>query len=165
MLNYSDRARNVLYARGFSLVEMMLVVTLLLITTLVAVPSYNSYIDSQRARTATSGLSTAFAQARTEALRRREVVVVCGSNAAGAACSNSTNWSGGWLVVDGGGVILGSWAAPRGGSAIDASAATITFRSTGEVTAAANVEVSVSRQTRCVRVLLSGQSHSDTGGC
>lgn len=162
---YSDRKRPVLYARGFSLVEMVLVVALLLITTLVAVPGYNSYIDNERARTATSGLSTAFAQARAEALRRREVVVVCGSNAVGAACNNSTNWSGGWLVVDGDGVVLGSWPAPRGGSAIDASAATVTFRSSGETTAAVNVEVSVSGQSRCVRVLVSGQSHSDTGGC
>jgi len=152
-------------ASGFTLVELMITVAILVIIALVAVPSYNNYIANERARTATTGLSTAFAQARSEAIKSRQVVSVCGSNAAGTACNNATDWSAGWLVVDGAGVVLGSFAPPGGTPGITASGNVINFRNTGETNAAFNVAVSVSGQNRCVRVLVSGLTHSATGGC
>lgn len=151
---------------GFSLIEVMITVFIFGILAGIAVPGMQGLIANNRAQTMTQGLRTASALAQSEAIRLRENVSVCGSNAASTACSGSANWSGGWLVVvDGSGEVLRSWEATAGGPSVMSSVANVQFNALGTPGGATNIAVSISGETRCVRVLVSGQSHSEKGGC
>lgn len=151
---------------GFSLIEVMITVFIFGILAGIAVPGMQDLIANNRAQTMTQGLRTATALAQSEAIRLRGNVSVCGSNAASTACSGSTNWSGGWLVVaDASGEVLRSWEASAGGPSVTSAAARVQFDALGTPGAATNIAVSISGQARCVRVLVSGQSHSEKGGC
>lgn len=91
------------HLRGFTLIELMVVVAILGILTAMAAPSFTSYLARQQLRDQTSAFARAINQARTEAVKRGRIVVVCRSNAPEATprptCSNhSGNWASGWVV-------------------------------------------------------------------
>ena len=81
--------------QGVTLIELMLVMTIMAILMGIAIPSFNSTIRDNRVLTAANGYAAAIATARAEAVRRGRMVSVCPS-ADGAACS--TDWSAGWIV-------------------------------------------------------------------
>lgn len=97
-------------SRGFTLVEMLVVMTIGAILVAAAVPSFRTLIANTRASNGTNALSGAFEYARSEAIRRGAVVSVCRSldpNAAPAAlaCSNAAggvfgagDWASGWVM-------------------------------------------------------------------
>jgi type IV fimbrial biogenesis protein FimT len=97
-------------SRGFTLVEVMVVLTIGAILVAAAVPSFQRVIANTRASNGTNALSGAFELARSEAIRRGVVVSVCRTldpNAAPAAlaCSNAAggiyaagDWASGWIM-------------------------------------------------------------------
>jgi len=89
---------------GFTLVEMMVVVAILVILASIALPSFRPMIANSRIVATTNDLVADLALARSEAAKRggTTVVTVCASSD-GSSCSGSTDWSSGRLVfVDGG---------------------------------------------------------------
>lgn len=82
---------------GFTLVESIVVLCILSICVGTAVPSLAPLMERQRTTTAMNSLLTHMAEARMAAISRRQGAVLCPSRD-GASCSDSTDWSGGWLV-------------------------------------------------------------------
>lgn len=77
--------------RGFTLVEMMVVLALAVVLLTIGVPSFSQIIKNNRLIAQTNALSGLLASARSEAITRRAVVTVCGS-------SNGTACDGQWSV-------------------------------------------------------------------
>ncbi|WP_306993017.1 GspH/FimT family pseudopilin [Pseudoxanthomonas winnipegensis] len=80
--------------RGFTLLELMVTVTVLGILAAIAFPSFRNTIRSTRVATTTNQLLTAVALARTEAIKSRASGLCPSANA--TSCSG--DWSDGWLV-------------------------------------------------------------------
>lgn len=86
--------------KGFSLIEMMVVLAVLAISLLLAAPAFTDLIRDNRLVSSTYGLRATLNLARSEALARRAPVVVCGTTD-GSACSKTTDWSSGYLALMG----------------------------------------------------------------
>lgn len=87
------------FGRGFSLVELLVTLTVAGILLALAVPSMATFLQSNRLTTATNNLMADMQLARTEAIKRGVQAAVCKS-ADGSTCSTSTSvsWAAGWLV-------------------------------------------------------------------
>lgn len=93
-------------SRGFTLIELMVVIAIVAILTTVAVPSFKQLIQSN---TMSSNVNTFLADmryARSEAIRRGGVVIMCRSDAPEAAspvCGagsgpDGNGWVSGWII-------------------------------------------------------------------
>lgn len=85
---------------GFSVVELMVVVLVLVIISVIAYPQFGPFIANQHADGIQSSLTAALRLARSEAIKRNTPVGVCpASTAASPQCDATTfNWSNGWIV-------------------------------------------------------------------
>ncbi|BBL35859.1 hypothetical protein Nstercoris_02136 [Nitrosomonas stercoris] len=103
----------VLINKGFSLVELMVTISIASILLAVAVPSYQFLMKGSHLTTQANEFMTALHYARSEAVKRGMRITICKS-ADGATC-NGDSWQDGWLIfsdagiagsVDGGDEIL-----------------------------------------------------------
>jgi type IV fimbrial biogenesis protein FimT len=58
------------HSAGFSLIELMIVVSIIIITSSIAVPSFKAWIQNTQIRTAAESIHSGLQKARTEALKR-----------------------------------------------------------------------------------------------
>ena len=98
--------------RGFTLVELLVVLTISAILVAAAVPSFVWLMTTTRVSNGANTLSAAFERARSEAVRRGTVVSVCRTlnpNAieSALACTNAAgggyaagDWSAGWVMFE-----------------------------------------------------------------
>lgn len=84
-------------SKGFTLVELMITVSIASILLAVAVPNYQSLMRDSRLTTQANELMTALHYARSEAVKRSVRVTICKSSD-GSACNNGSNWQDGWLI-------------------------------------------------------------------
>lgn len=84
------------HARGFSLIEMVMVMTVASILLAIAVPSFRSFMQNSRLTTQANTLVYAMTLARSEAIRLDIPVQVCASSD-GATCGGGA-WTDGWIV-------------------------------------------------------------------
>ena len=143
-------------ARGFTLVELLTVVAVVVVLTLIAVPSFNELARSQRVQMVAMDLFTSLLRARSESIKQNTDVTLAPAG----------TWVAGWAVA-------------VGGTNIDTHAATsniaisdpgvVTYRSSGRVAGTTQPKFSVSAaQTatkRCVQVNLSGEPAVTSGAC
>jgi len=89
---------------GFTLMEMLTVMTVTAILLGIGIPSFKYVTQSNRSSSEINGLLGDMQFARAEAIREGQSVTVCPSTD-GAACNVSTSWEQGWLVFSDTGVI------------------------------------------------------------
>jgi len=82
---------------GFTLTELMIVVTVFGVLVGLALPNYNQFVRNQRVKTASFEVFSSLMQARSEAITR---------NASVTMAPVSGNWANGWTVTDAGGTVL-----------------------------------------------------------
>lgn len=133
--------------RGFSLLELMVVLAIIAIVALIALPDFRSTLDASRTTSAANNLLGAFKLARSEAVLRRASVTVCPSSDQ-STCSGS--WSDGGVVRTNAGVVIRTIPAAGG---VTIAGAAISFN--GDGTSAGG---SVTVDTRTVTVNPIGHS-------
>lgn len=152
---------------GFSLIELMVVISVVAILAAVATPSFNQFILSQRVKTASFDLVSTQLLARSEAIKRNTDVTV--------ALKNTTSgWMGGWTVT------YATTAAPTTPITLldqtaytgitivgPTSPASVIYKgASGRPNAGKTTfQLSADSAIRCVTVDLSGMTSTKTGAC
>jgi len=83
--------------QGFTLIELMLTLTVAAIVLGIAIPSFNQTMLNNSSASLGSELSVALNYARSEAVKRAKRVSICASDN-GTSCLAINNWDKGWLV-------------------------------------------------------------------
>lgn len=129
--------------RGFSLLELMIVLVMAAILVALAGPNFTGSISRSQVNSMRDGLASAFQFARSEALKRKGPVTAC-SSVNQATCGGG--WQNGWIVfsdtdgdgaLDGGEQILQVEYAENRINAYASAANSVTFSSIGRATAGA----------------------------
>lgn len=148
--------------RGFTAIELLVVVSIVAIFAAVAAPGLQSLVAGQRIKALTYDLTADLLLARSEALKRNTAVSVVRSGA---------SWDAGW-VMSSGGVTLSTRNAASGSISFTGAPQTITFGANGRVTSPADpVRISITSASaganaqRCVELDLSGRARSNIGAC
>ena len=89
--------------RGFTLLELMIVVAIGGVLAMIAVPALRDTLQNTRQSSAVGLLVNDLNQARGEAIKRNRRVIMCvrdpaGTPDGGDLCAASTDWRGGWVV-------------------------------------------------------------------
>ena len=82
---------------GFTLIELLVAFTVLAVLAMVAVPSFNEAILSNKLTTFANNFVTSAYLARSEAIKRNANVRLCRS-ADGTSCATFGGWQQGWVV-------------------------------------------------------------------
>lgn len=117
-------------SRGFTLVELMVVLAVLGIVLGIAIPNFQRVVVSNRMAAQANDLITALSLARSEAVKRAAQVTVCASSDR-ATCTGG--WAQGWIVRDAAGNALRVFG-PLSGNSTLAGAPQIVFTATGGTT-------------------------------
>ncbi len=148
-------------ARGFTLTEVMITITILGIITAFALPSMTEFVRDQRVKGATQDVFATLLFARSEAIKRAADVNVN---------PVATDWAGGWSVAAGG-TNLKVQTAISGVTISGAASGALVYRRDGRLSSAVPIFVVSSpadtRVTaRCIRIDPSGRASilTDTNG-
>jgi type IV fimbrial biogenesis protein FimT len=83
--------------KGFTLIELIVVVAIAAVVLMIGIPSFSASIKSSEVQTGSSNFFTTLLLARSEAVKRNQPAVICKS-ADGAACTAAGDWEDGWLI-------------------------------------------------------------------
>jgi type IV fimbrial biogenesis protein FimT len=92
--------RPVRSAAGFTMLELMLTISIAAILLVIGVPSFRYVTVSNRASAEINGLLGDMQFARGEAIKEGQPVSICASSD-GATCLGTTAWHSGWIVFSG----------------------------------------------------------------
>jgi type IV fimbrial biogenesis protein FimT len=88
--------------KGFTLVELLVTLTILTILMLIGVPAMQGFLQSRQATAQADTVASSLKFARSEAIKHGQRVVMCRTTSADSvtpACDNtSADWASGWLV-------------------------------------------------------------------
>jgi len=96
-LNSHINSRNSSKKNGFTLIEMMVSVSIAAILISIAVPSFKTMFKNNRITAATNEFIAALILTRSEALKRNNNVSICASTNQ-MTCTNGTDFAKGWIV-------------------------------------------------------------------
>lgn len=85
-----------MHERGFTLIELIITVTVVAILAGVVAPGFNSFIKDRRLNSQINAIITAVHSARAEASSRRKIVTLCAST--DLSSCNTANWESGWIM-------------------------------------------------------------------
>lgn len=140
--------------RGFSIIELMIVVAIVAALAAIATPSFRSILATSRIKTAATDIHLSLMRARSEAIKRNINVTV----------SAPGSWLGGWTVSNG----LETHAAISGSALTISGTTSITYTPSGRATTGPNKISLTSTDTnvaRCVSVSLNGLPVIKEGAC
>lgn len=148
--------------RGFTIIEVLVVVMIMGLLLGLAAPSFVTFTASQKVKTASFDLYAALVFARSEAIKRRQTVTVTPAGG---------DWKGGWTVA----TLVGGVNTPLRtqdaltGVVLSTDAASVVYRLDGRLVAGSVVKVLIQPQTgdpsisnRCLRVDLTGLPKTTT---
>ena len=159
--------------RGFTLVELMVTIVVLVILVSLAVPSFDSIRLSSRLNSYSTDLVAGSQLARSEAIKRNAQVRLCVSTN-GTSCATTGQWETGWIVISADGVVIQKQPATASGYQMRDSGglSALLFEATGVGATAANFTICRSSplgsQERVVKVSATGRSsitRTSTGSC
>ena len=143
--------------RGFTLIEMMVTVTIIAVMLGLGVPSFRNFIASQKAKSASHDLMTAMVIARSEAIKRNAVVTL--------APVTADTWVSGWTVSAAPSATTVHQQQALSGVTISLAPSTVVFQANGRTTATSRFQVTGTTTSKCVRVDLTGIPSSYSGAC
>jgi len=158
--------------RAFSLVELMITLTVMAILLSIAAPSFNDATLGSKLSTYGNNLVASAALARSEAIKRNSSITLCVSSD-GNSCG-AGGWEQGWIVLMGTTVIQRQPAAASGLKITETNGKTsLSFQPTGLGATSATLTVcratpSVGSQERVVTISVTGRttiSKTTTGAC
>ena len=154
------RTRSVRRARGFTLIELMTVVSILAVMLGVIAPSFGPLLAAQQAKALTYDLTSDLMLARNEALKRNATVSVS---------RDAAGWEQGWTVSM---LASNETLSHRNKTSLAVllsnAPASIRFDSNGRVSlpvGTVRIEISGGQNYRCVELDPSGRVRSHTGTC
>lgn len=160
---HTPRSRSGLFSRaarstrGFTIIELMIVVAIMGILLAVGVPSFRSMVITMRIKNASFDVYSSLLAARSEAMTRNTTVTI--------TPTAGTNWAAGWATTAGGVAVKTQNAFP--GITITGPA-TLAYNSSGRTTATSislNATSAFPQDGRCVTVDLSGRPVTTKGIC
>lgn len=83
---------------GFSFIELAIILAIIASIIAIVNPSFTRALELQKARNASSQLTSALRYARQEAISRNKPVIICASADAQTCSNTSSDWQRGWLV-------------------------------------------------------------------
>ena len=146
---------------GFTLVEMMVVISIVAILAAIAIPSFQSIIRNQRIKNSSYEMFTSLMVARSEAIKRNTDITV--------APVTAGSWKDGWTISAGSTVLKNQEALK--GIAVSGAPASLTYKRTGRLSAAAtpsfqfDINPADSNFIRCITIELSGLPRTKKGAC
>ena len=144
---------------GFTLPEILIVITVLVVLLGVGMPSFGDFVRNQRLKTASFDLYSTLVHARSEAITRNASVTVAPVSSA---------WTNGWTVTDAGGTVI------RTASAVSnvniTGPVNIVFRGSGRLNAASMPTFQLTTTgsgitSRCITIDLSGRPTTKATTC
>jgi type IV fimbrial biogenesis protein FimT len=145
-------------AGGFTLPELLIVVTVLAVLLAVGIPAFGEFTRNQRVKTASFDLFSTLVHARSEAITRNGNVTVA---------PVSTAWTNGWTVTDAGGSVIRTMSAVP--NVTITGPASVVFRGSGRLNAATTpFQLTVTGGTitsRCIIIDLSGRPSTKAAAC
>jgi type IV fimbrial biogenesis protein FimT len=158
------------FQKGFTIVEILLVIVIMGVLLTIAAPSFVTFTSSQKVKTASFDLYAAMMFARSEAIKRRVTVTVA---------PVSSDWKNGWTISTGAVNCAGGTALRTqdslSGVIFTSLSNCVEYRLDGRLTSTAAVGVLIQPETahssiknRCIRIDLTGLPKStsiDTTSC
>lgn len=163
---------------GFTLIELIITITIAGILVAIATPYLGSFISSTRLTTQANELLTDLNTARSEAVKRASYVGVCASTG-GSSCTSGGSFLNGWIVfldADNSGTwttgdsVIKVHGALDGGNTTVSSSSTVIFNSSGSLENSSSTITytfcdSALQKSRQISVTATGRASSDTGTC
>ncbi len=145
-------------AAGFTLIELMIVVSVAGVLAMAALPSYNQFVRNQRVKTASFEVFSSLVQARSEAITRNASVTMAPAGG---------GWVNGWTLTDASGTVLRTQEAIPGITLT--GPASVIYNGSGRLASASgSFELNAtgsSITTRCITVDLSGRPVTKAAAC
>jgi len=85
---------------GVTLVELLIVLAVAAVLAQIALPDFRDIMKNNRSATRVNELQTSLSYARSEAIKRNNVVTLCKSTNGTACVDSGSDWESGWIVFE-----------------------------------------------------------------